>query len=222
MSLHSELVSYFNDFAATMPAARLATIQEAGRALETSGIVERALKEGDTAPDFALPAANGRTVSFAEVLRRGPAVVSFNRGGWCPFCSLELRAYQKAHPEIAAAGASLLAILPQTVEHSRAMAERMSLTYPVLSDKGCRLAEKFGVAFELPTAIREIYRESGAVLPDYNASADWRLPIPATYIVASDGRIVLADVDVHVEHRLEPLEAIEAVRQLAGARTSAA
>lgn len=222
MSLQSELTAYFNDVAATMPASRLETIQSTSRALSESGITERALKKGDIAPDFELPAANGTAVSLAKVLRAGPVVLSFNRGGWCPFCSLELRAYQKAFPEITAAGGTLLAILPQTVEQSRLMVDRMGLTYPVLSDRGCRLADRFGVAFELPEALQQMYRDSGLDLPEYNGTPEWRLPLPATYIVGTDGRIALADVETQIQNRLEPLEAIEAVRTLACSRDAAA
>lgn len=222
MSLQSELASYFADVAATMPASRRATIENAGRALRESGIFDRALKQGDFAPDFELPASSGESVALASLLRTGPAIVSFNRGGWCPFCNLELRAYQKAFAEIRQAGGNLLAIMPQTTERSRAMAEKMGLSYLVLSDRGCRVAERFGIAFELPDAMRQLYRELDHPLPDHNGTDDWKLPIPATYIVGTDGRIVLADVDTHVQHRLEPLDAIEAVRNLTRSRNEAA
>src|SRR5579859_3488461 len=111
--------------------------------LVTSGAAENALKEGARAPDFTLPDARGNVVSLSQLLMQGPVVISFYRGQWCPYCHLALRAYQQALPQLQLWGVSLVAISPQTPDHSLAMAEKLGLTFALLSDVGNRVARQF-------------------------------------------------------------------------------
>jgi peroxiredoxin len=186
--------------------------------LAASRIARRALKASDRAPDFRLPAARGGYVRLHDLLAKGPVVVSFYRGGWCPYCNLELRALQNALPEIKRLGAQLVAISPQTPDESLSTAERNELAFAVLSDIGSVTAKAFGIAFELAEELRPIYARSGHALPDKNGDDSWVLPIPATFVVDRDGAIALAFVDVDYRNRLEPTEIVAVLQALAKER----
>jgi peroxiredoxin len=212
MSLHEELAAFAATMPTRRPAEQLALMEQATRDLIASGIAERALKVGDMAPDFALPDVAGRTVSLRETLARGPVVLSFYRGGWCPYCNLELRAYQRLLPEITARGASFVAVSPQTPDRSLSTAEKNALAFPVLSDVGLHAASRFGIAFTLPPDLQALYAAFGNDLSVVNGDGTWRLPIPATYVIAADGRIVLAGIDPDYRNRLDPEQVLAALR----------
>jgi peroxiredoxin len=141
-------------------------------------------------------------------------VVSFYRGGWCPYCNLELRALQAVLPQVRALGAHLVAISPQTPDESLSTAEKNALAFQVLSDTGSRTARGFGIAFDLAEELRPIYARFGHALPDRNGDDTWVLPIPATYVVGQNGRIALGYVDVDYRNRLAPSEVVEALEQI--------
>jgi peroxiredoxin len=182
--------------------------------LAASGIAQRALKAGERAPDFRLPDARGGYVRLKDLLTAGPVVLSFYRGGWCPYCNLELRALQQALPDITRLGAKLVAVSPQTPDESLSTAEKNALAFPVLSDAGSSTAKSFGIAFDLAEELRPIYSRFGHALPDKNGDGSWVLPIPATYVINTDGMITLAYVDVDYRNRLEPAEILTALQSL--------
>ena len=175
----------------------------------------RALGPGDTAPDFTLRDLHGRPVRLHDHLARGPVVLSFIRGGWCPFCSLELRAWQARIEALHEAGGDLLAITPEVPADARARAEALELAFPVLSDVDQAVSADYGLVFGLPDAAREAQDRLDAPLDRVNADGSWRLPVPATYVVAADGRIRWAYVADDYTRRAEPAKVIEAVRELA-------
>ncbi len=168
------------------------------------GLVQSSLKVGDTAPDFSLSSASGEMVTLASLLVEGPVVLSFYRGVWCPYCSTELRALQAKLPEITAAGATLVAISPQTPDSSLTTAEKFELAFPVLSDVGNVVADSFGLVHSLPESLRELYESFGFDLPGRNGDETFRLPLPATYVVAPDGVIKWRFVDSNYTKRAEP------------------
>jgi len=182
--------------------------------LAASGIAQRALKAGDCAPDFRLPDARGGSLRLNSLLAAGPVVLSFYRGGWCPYCNLELRALQQALPGITRLGATLVAVSPQTPDESLSTAEKNALVFPVLSDAGSATAKSFGTAYDLAEELRPIYTRFGHALPDKNGDESWVLPIPATYIIDTDGTITLAFVDVDYRNRLEPADILAALQSL--------
>lgn len=147
-------------------------------------------------------------------LALGPLVLLFVRGGWCPFCTLTLRAYQAALPAMQAAGADLLAITPQPAGTCSAVAERDLLAFPVLSDQGNAVAGLYGVAYELAPALRALYSRLGHDLPRLNGTGDWRVPLPATFIVNTDRTIARADVQPVAHRRLEPAEVLRTLESL--------
>ncbi len=188
-----------------------------GRSLEAlrhSGIVGRALAVGDEAPDFTLPNATGEPVHLAELLAAGPVVISFYRGGWCPYCNLELAALQEAVADLEAAGAGLVAISPNLPDESLTTAERHALTFPVLSDVGNVVARRFGLVFEVPDDLEAVYRAMGHDIGKANGADRWEIPLPATYVVDPGGTIRFAFVDADYRLRAEPADVIEILQTL--------
>ncbi|OYY72069.1 peroxiredoxin-like family protein [Sphingomonas sp. 28-63-12] len=204
MSLQGDLQTLDADLMTQLPAAIAAAMSHADLALSASGILDAALKAGDHAPDFALTDAHGGMVRLSHVLASGPVVLSFYRGGWCPYCNLELRALQNVLPEFGAVGATLMAVSPQTPGESLNTAEKNDLAFPVLSDTGSRVAKSFGIAFDLADDLRPIFTSLGQALPDRNGDDSWLLPVPATYVIDRDGIIAFAHLDVDFRNRLEP------------------
>jgi peroxiredoxin len=151
--------------------------------LRQSGIAERALQTGDIAPDFELLDQNGKPVRSSDLLERGPLVVCFIRGRWCPFCVGQMEAMNAVVPEIEKLGASLAAISPQTVHHSSLMADQHKLRFPLLSDAGNQAARQFGLVYQVPEYQQEVYRRVFVKLPFVNGDESWELPIPATFIL---------------------------------------
>lgn len=217
MGLAHELAARKAEFARTAPAGLPALYEAKIEELRTSFARDKAIGVNDRAPDFDLPDALGRSVVLNDLLRSGPVVIAFYRGGWCPYCSLQLRAYQAMLPQITAAGARLVAISPQLPDGSLGTADVNALTFDVLSDVGNDTARRYGLVFTLPEALRDAPRAGGKALPTINGDDSWELPVPATYVVAPDGRVTLAHVDVDYRNRLAP-EAILA--SLSGARTT--
>jgi peroxiredoxin len=196
MSLQAELRAFHADFMSQVPAEIAAAMTQADLDLSASGILDRALKAGDRAPHFTLPHSTGGVMSLAGAIKDGPVVLSFYRGGWCPYCNLELRALQKALPDFTALGASLIAVSPQTPDQSLSTVEKNDFAFAVLSDTGSATAKAYGIAFDLAEELRPIYTKFGQALPDRNGDGSWVLPLPAIYVIDRDGIIAFAYVDV--------------------------
>ena len=183
-------------------------------ALRKSGIVERALGTGAKFPDLTLTNAVGGQSRIYDKLASGPLVVTFYRGGWCPYCNLELRAYQGALADIRALGADLVAISPEAPDNTLSTAEKNELTFEILSDVNGALEDALGIRFDLADPIVALYKRFGQDLPTRNADGRWSLPIPATYVLDRDGTIALAFVEPDYRKRLEPADAIAALQKI--------
>jgi len=214
MELEQQLAAFRAEFARTAPAGRPALYEAKIEELRASFALEAAIGTGGKAPDFALPDVLGNAVSLSGLLRRGPAVVTFYRGGWCPYCNIQLRAYQAILPQITALGARLAAISPQLPDGSLSTAEANALTFDVLSDVGNRAARSFGLVYALPEELREALRSNNKALPGINGDDSWELPVPATYVIAPDGNVALAHLDVDYRNRLEPDAIVAALKSL--------
>lgn len=182
--------------------------------LSRSGIGDRALKIGDTAPDFELSKPSGELVRLSGRLRSGPVIISFYRGGWCPYCNLELTALENARSQFEDLGAYMMAISPQRPEQTAEMAEKQGLTYDLLSDPGNTVAQTFGIVYHLHDEMQSIYDEFGLDLPVWNGDESFDLPVPATYVVDSESRIRMAFVDPDYTKRLDPSEIIRTLRSI--------
>lgn len=185
--------------------------------LRETDIASSALKVGDTAPDFLLPDWEGRLVSSAQMRERGPLVVSFYRGGWCPFCTSELQALQAARSEFDEAGATVVVISPDTMHFPRDLRREKGLDLTLLSDVDYGVAISYGLLFPVPEDVRTHYLERGVDIGARHGSPVTMLPVPATYVVRPDGRIASAFVDVDFTRRQEPEDIVAAVRRAAAA-----
>ena len=143
MALQTQLDEVKAQMMAQMPEEVKTVIMEAGGKLAQSGLIDGARQKGDAAPKFTLPGVNGATVTLDGLLSKGPTVLTFYRGAWCPYCSLQFKALQAALPEIEAAGATLVGISPSTPDNSLSMAEKMELRFEVLSDAGNFVAKQY-------------------------------------------------------------------------------
>ena len=149
--------------------------------------------------------------TLSGLLNRGPIVLSFYRGAWCPYCNLELRALQESLPGIEAAGGQMVAISPQLPDNSLSTAEDRELSYEVLSDVGNHTARKYGLVFTLKKELRPIYKEWGADIISVNGDDSFELPVPATFVINNNGIITYSFVDADYTNRLEPAKIIEAL-----------
>ncbi len=213
-SLTSQLQIFLTGFMNRLGPADREALAQANSLVAVTPSARPALQVGDRAPDFALPNQHGRMTRLHDQLRYGPVAVMFVRGGWCPFCTLTLRAYQAALPDIHEAGSSLFALTPQPSDRCSTMAERDLLAFSTLSDKGNAVAEQYGVAYEIPEVARPLYLRLGHDLPRINGTGDWRVPLPATFLVAMDGTIALADAQRSLYQRLEPAALVSAMANL--------
>ncbi len=214
-SLASELEAMSASVRAQAPATVLDTIDAANRRLAQSALAERALQAGQRAPDFVLPDAKGATVSLGQLLARGPLVLSFYRGAWCPYCNLELQAWQRHLPALRARGAGFAAISPQLPDASLTLAEKHALAYPVLSDAGNRVARRFGIVYTLDASLRPVYEQFGIDLAAANGDSSFELPVPATYLIGRDGMIAGAWIDADYRHRAEPSAVLARLDEIA-------
>jgi peroxiredoxin len=210
MSLQHQLDSLTAKLRAMVPAERLAVVDREAEELVRSGLADRALKAGDHAPSFELPDGDGMLWRSEDLLRGGPLVIIFYRGRWCAYCNAQLSALQEIHPKLAA-GASLVAISPQTQKHSYMTRDMHKLRFPVLSDQGNHVARKFGLVYRLSPEMQAMYESIMTKLPGYNGDQSWELPLAATYVVQKDGKISWAGVDADWRHRPEPEELLGTV-----------
>ena len=199
---------------ARIPVETLAIMDSATAELEASGLAQQSLPVGSPAPDFSLPNATGEEVKLSKLLAQGPVILAFYRGGWCPYCSIELRALQARMSEILAAGATLVVISPQTPDNSLSTAEKLELAFPVLSDVGNQVARAYGLVFSLPEDLRDVYNGWGLDLPAANGDETFELPVPATYVIATDGTVAWKFADADYTKRAEPDHVIASLAAL--------
>lgn len=213
-TLASELAAFAASLRDHAPASVLEAIERSNELLAQSGLADRALRRGDRAPDFLLRDATGDLVDSKLLRSRGQLVLCFYRGAWCPYCNLELRAWQQHLSELQSLGAALVAISPQTPDASLMLAEKHSLMYPVLSDRRNAIARSFGIVFTVDDGMRKVLGGFGVHLPAYNGDSTYELPVPATYLVASDATILGAWIDVDYRRRGEPSAVLARLREL--------
>jgi peroxiredoxin len=220
MSLQAKLDAFKADFEAgkppySVPRSVIEAMHRATAELIASGAANRAKKVGDKAPDFSLKDPEGNIVSSAELLKKGPLIVSFYRGVWCPYCNLELQALEAAKLEFDKRGASLVAISPQTPPNTRKSVRQNMLTFPILSDTNGEVGAAFGLRFRSPDYLIELYKTLKTELPAFNGDPSWTLPMPARYAIGRDGAILYADVNPDYTRRPEPEDIIPTLENLA-------
>src|SRR3984885_8194379 len=190
---------------------RLAIGERSIEELFAAGVEQRILPVGSTAPQFALPDFSGRIVCSADLLALGPVVLNFFRGRWCPYCVTELEAWRDLYPALRERGALVVGISPQTQRQSDFTAGQHTIPFPLLTDAGCAVAEKFGVVFTLPAYMQKYYRSILINIPFVNGDQTWKLPMPATYVLSPDGKVLYAEANADFRVRPEPEEVLRAL-----------
>ena len=179
--------------------------------LFASGLESRILPVGAKSPEFELPDASGRMVSSSDLLALGPLVLNFFRGRWCPYCVNELEAWRDLYATVRERRALLAAISPQTVRQNDFTAGQHALPFPLLHDAGAQVAAGFGLVYTLPDAMQRYYRSILVNLPFLNGENSYRLPLPATYILDTDGTVLFSRAHADFRVRPEPSEVLEAL-----------
>jgi len=215
MSLRDALYELAQSARTRRPSDVQLAIDTALEGLRCGGIAQSCLQAGETAPNFALRSADGATVSLESMLRDGPVVVTFYRGGWCPYCNLALRAMDALMPALRQMGARLVAVAPQRAQAQRETGDKHALGFPLLVDRDNRVERLFVLAFRMPDDLVALYRGLGIDIPTTNDTAEWTLPLPATYVIGRDGTVAAAFIDVDYTKRAEPAEILAAVARLA-------
>lgn len=210
-TLTQQLKEQVEGFKGRAPKEVQEIMARATKELETSDVA-KGLKEGDVAPDFTLPNAVGENVTLYQQLEKGPVIVTFYRGEWCPYCNLELKSYQDELPAIQAAGANVIAISPETPDHSLSMKEKHDLAFDVLSDTEKTAMKAYNLVFEMPDYLIDLYKQLNLNLDQYNVPENaWELPVPATFVIGQDRLIKKAAVNPDYTTRLDPKEAVAAL-----------
>jgi peroxiredoxin len=225
MALQDRLDAFKADFEAgrlafKRPKEDLDLMRRATAELVETGQAQRAKKAGDVAPEFTLLDPAGDKVSSRELLAKGPLVVTFYRGVWCPYCNFELQALQAALPEIAARGASLVAVSPQTQANSRKSQRDNNLDFPILSDVKGEVANAFGIRFALPDYLAKLYKGFGNDLAVVNNDPSWVLPMPARYVIGIDGIIAYSEVNPDYTRRPDPSELLPVLDRLRASKAA--
>jgi peroxiredoxin len=195
------------------PPDRIKTYEQGIEEVRKSGAIERALKVGARAPDFELPDATGKKVKLSDLTARGPVVVTWYRGGWCPYCNIALRGFHTSLAEIKAAGASLIAISPESPDNSMTTVEKNHLEFSVLSDKGNKVAHAYGVSYKIPKIVADQFK-GRLDLTKYNGDDSGELPLGVTYVIDRDRFIRYAFIDADYRKRAEPSDVIAALHGL--------
>jgi peroxiredoxin len=210
MSFRDELEAIHRDFQNSAP-DEAAMFDADTEILLQRGVGKQALGIDDKAPDFSLPDTFGKMVDSKDLISKGPLVLNFYRGSWCPYCSLELRLLQQYLTEIENSGANMVAISPQLPDESLNTAEKNALTHPVLSDVGNHVARQYGLVFTLSEHLRPIYAKLGIDIPKHNGDDSFELPVPGTFVLDGSGIVHAAYVNADYKQRMDPMQILEAL-----------
>jgi peroxiredoxin len=219
MSLQEKLSAFKAQFESgqppfeAVPAAAHQIIKRALDELRASGIEQRFVRSGP-APLFTLDDADGNRVGLGDLLAKGPVVLSFYRGAWCPYCNIELQELERHAARIRAAGATLVTVTPQNGANSRKVIAQHKLSYPMLSDAGNAVAAQYGLRFQMPDYLIALYKQFGVDLPAFNGDQTWSLPMPARFVIDRQGMIRYAKADADYTKRPEPDEVIPVLETL--------
>lgn len=203
MKLNEKLQLIQKEMAQNIPVDILNAFGQSLQELVEQNLEDRALKVGDIAPDFTLPDAEGLPVSLYDTLQHNAVIISFFRGNWCPFCMAELTHYQEAINNNLVDSATVIAISPQSIHFNHDLKVQNNLEFRILSDKGNEIADKYGLVFTLQENIREIYKNMGADLELFNSDNTYKLPIPATYLIDKNKKIVFSSVSTNYMERAD-------------------
>lgn len=209
MSLTQQLAEMRNAAVENIPSDIYEVMAGATAELKAKALERFAPKVGEVFPNFSLKDQLGREVTLNEMTESGAVVITFYRGGWCPYCNMELKAYQNVLAEIQAKGASLVAISPELPDASLSTTEKNELDFKVLSDVNADFAKSLGIVFSLPEALRPIYSSFGIEVENHNGEGQFDLPLAATFAVDKSGTVIFADVTADYTHRADPKDVLD-------------
>ena len=212
-TLKSILDQRKTDWEQKASADRKQVYQEGIDAVIRDGVYDQAKNIGDQAPDFVLSNATGQAIQLSNLLEKGPVVLTWYRGGWCPYCNLTLQYLQQSLPAIQAAGGQLVALTPELPDQSLSTAQKHDLTFEVLSDVGNVVARNYGIVFKLIPEVAAIYQKAFD-LHAYNGDETDELPLAATYVIDQAGVIQYAFLDAEYRNRAEPSDILSALNRI--------
>jgi peroxiredoxin len=201
VSLQSKLDSMKNRFESKATDDKKKDYAQGVKEVDDLGLTKTALNVGDEAYKFDLPGASGSNVKLDELLKDGPVVVMWYRGGWCPYCNVQLREMQSYLPQIKELGANLVAISPEIPDSSLSTKQKDELSYYVLSDIGNEVARKYGIVYTLPEVVQKQF-EGRLDVNSYNGDTKKELPLAVTYVIDKNGKITYAFLDT--DYKKEP------------------
>ncbi|ANW95486.1 alkyl hydroperoxide reductase [Wenyingzhuangia fucanilytica] len=213
MSLTEQLLQKKQEGAAKIPKEIYAQMTKATQDLVDNHISAKAPKKGDTLLNFSLPNSQKETISLSNILSKGKAVISFYRGGWCPYCNLELQALNNILPQLKELNTSLVAITPETPDNSLTTSEKNNIEFDILTDFDNSYAKELNLAFELSDEIKTIYNNFNLNIEKHNGNTDYELPIPATFVVDTNGVILYAYTPEDYTTRLDPEVILEVLNK---------
>ncbi|WP_298953202.1 peroxiredoxin-like family protein [uncultured Nonlabens sp.] len=211
MNLIAQLQSLADDSASRHPGESQEIMSNGIKELKASHIASKSLKTGDKIPAIQLPNQNNELVDVQEILKTNKVVLSFYRGGWCPYCNLELKALQHFLPEIEEKGARLIAISPETPDNSMTTHEKNELTYDILTDKNNELARVMNLVFKLPKDLQGLYKKFGIDLERTQENTSQELPLAATYVIGKNGIIEYHFIEEDYKLRADPKEILDTI-----------
>jgi peroxiredoxin len=215
MQLEQTLSQLRDKFAKLIPESTSAIMEGHIESLTKDGAIGQILKPGAKAPTFALKNQRGEDISSLELIKRGPLVVSFTRGSWCPFCSAEVHALNEVYEQLHQAGIELVVLSPQSIDRARKQATAENLKFNLLVDHDNQVGKAFGVVYTFPEDLKNVYLNAFKLdIPAINEATAWQLPIPARFIIDSDGIIRDAKANPDYRYRPEPSELLNIVNQL--------
>jgi peroxiredoxin len=215
LTIHEQSEQLKTAAAEQLPSGVVEVFDRSIQSLLDQGVPAGVVKVGDALESFTLTDATDATVSLDQLVESGPAVIVFYRGGWCPYCNLALRTYQRELlPELSAFGARLVAISPQSPDQSLSTVEKAELDFTVLSDPGNRVARSFGIVFQQSEEVLEAQRTLGLDLQQVNAEGSTELPRPTVLIVDQDRMVRFVDVQPDYTARTEVGEIVAGLTRL--------
>jgi len=211
MSLKAQIDAYNVQKEAKLPADVLALMDTTNEELIAQHIKDNALQIGAKVENFSLVNHNGESIELNDLLNKGPVIVSFYRGSWCPYCNLELKALNDYLAQFKTQSAQLIAISPQLPDETLSTKQKNELDFDVLSDVCNKVAEQFGLLFTLDERIQALYTQFGIDFEHYYGDKSFKLPLPATYVINQEGVITYAFLNEDYTLRAEPIDIMAAL-----------
>jgi peroxiredoxin len=210
-SLAKQIESLNNELSQQIPQEVSEVFEKSINDLKTQNIENKSIQIGDILTPFSLPNTKNQLIHSKDVLKKGKMILAFYRGSWCPYCNLELRALQNNIAKITDNNVSLLAVSPQSPDHNMALTEKHELTFEVLTDENNKLAKQLGISFKLQEFAIPTYQAIGINLEDFNQDDENTLPVPAVFVVDTDGVVIYKFVDTDYRNRLNIDELIQSL-----------